>query len=715
VNKYFFALFLIICNYVVSENLYFNADNYQTNLKDKSVSAKGNVKLKYKNQLVKADLINFQAKDKAIQAQGDLNLTTIDYSIDSEKMDWDFKSETGTLWKAYLDFKNGIKIQGTEITKKDKNIFLIKDGEFTTCKNCTKSWSIASSMINIDQNKTARFEHVFFKIRGTPVFYLPFFIYPIGVKRHSGFFIPTFSYDKTLGTSFANSFFWNINQAFDMTFRHTYQSKAGNKFNYETRYKFSNNSYFYNLLSTNNNKNIQNVENNRWGMVNKIYLQLLPSSVLRSNLNFTSDPYYSLHFEEDFNYNRFGYLLSNLSLNYQSKFFDLNYSMLWSQDNIIRDKAISNLQLPKGNIHILPKINLNIYPIKLFNNLFFENSIDFRNFTREDNGLDSFNPWIRTGKRLNAKSSLRYSFNLNRYLYSTSVVSARFNNYFFSTPGINKQAQSLTHAFKTSISNNMWKTKSIYNSQKKIAKKYHISLKPQLSYNYGPNFKTTNHLFFNQSFAPQFDLFDPFSNESLNIRTENFLLETNLQKHQYISTGFKYSYDKVLDNTINTPFNFNLNLLRNIDLNNSSFDRYYSNLTLKINRWNLSKDFSFSPDFEEIEMKSFLGYKSDNFLANAGFSIGNLIRNSTLTVDYNINKYLKFRSAFSYNHLAKNLNNQLYGFSYYSPSNCWALATDFIKTTEKGARITPVLKFIYKEPLTKTKKVIESESQNFSN
>ena len=66
------------------------------------------------------------------------------------------------------------------------------------------------------------------RVKGVPMFYLPVIYYPLGEDdRSSGFLLPSYSANSTLGTGLGNAFFWAISRSQDATFYHTWYLAGG--------------------------------------------------------------------------------------------------------------------------------------------------------------------------------------------------------------------------------------------------------------------------------------------------------------------------------------------------------------------------------------------------------------------------------------------------------------------------------------------------------
>ncbi len=108
---------------------------------------------------------------------------------------------------------------------------------YTSCPPGNDDWLISARRITIDQNtghgtaKDARFE-----IRGVPVFYLPYFTYPVSNKRKTGFLIPQIGSSQRRGFDMSVPWYWNIAPNYDATLTPRLMTERGLQMGGEFRY-----------------------------------------------------------------------------------------------------------------------------------------------------------------------------------------------------------------------------------------------------------------------------------------------------------------------------------------------------------------------------------------------------------------------------------------------------------------------------------------------
>ena len=96
----------------------------------------------------------------------------------------------------FIEEQEGV-ISAKSIEKLGPSTFIVKDGTFTacTCKSglCkSPAWKIKSKKMIVTIGEYAKAKGVTFYVKNVPVFYIPYFIYPVKRKRQTGFLAPQF-------------------------------------------------------------------------------------------------------------------------------------------------------------------------------------------------------------------------------------------------------------------------------------------------------------------------------------------------------------------------------------------------------------------------------------------------------------------------------------------------------------------------------------------
>ncbi len=204
----------------------------------------GNVQLAREKQKITADHLIYNEDDSHFLAEGKVLFNDHLINLKADTLDWNEELNTGAFSKAEFQlYENHLRGRLESLTQVDESQHILRDVTFTTCDPGKNTWSFSSDTLKLD-DKTGRgtSTHTVFHIKDVPVFYFPWFQFPIDERRMSGILTPSMSSSDSGGTQVSVPIYWNMAENYDMTITpHTYSSR-GVQLNTENRYLFKQNS-----------------------------------------------------------------------------------------------------------------------------------------------------------------------------------------------------------------------------------------------------------------------------------------------------------------------------------------------------------------------------------------------------------------------------------------------------------------------------------------
>ncbi|MCP4397989.1 MAG: LPS-assembly protein LptD [bacterium] len=201
--------------------------------------AEGNVTIRYQEATLTADYVEFNEISGDALAVGNVLYEEGIETVTAEQGEFNLNNEQGTITMGSLALDDDQYMAGQEIIKTGEKTYTVKKGSFTACDSSWPTWQFRSSIAKIHEGQYLQAWNAVGYVKGIPVFYFPYFVYPIKTDRQSGFLIPEPGYSTTNGYSIGNTYFWAINRSQDATLRHKYYEKRGHKFDLEYRYFYS--------------------------------------------------------------------------------------------------------------------------------------------------------------------------------------------------------------------------------------------------------------------------------------------------------------------------------------------------------------------------------------------------------------------------------------------------------------------------------------------
>jgi len=214
---------------VESNLVYLNRDP-QTE-KIATIDAYGNVVLREPGMLAIGDRGHFNLVDKSGQLQDvvyRVSSTGVIEPVDS------YGNPTGET--VQLHTLNGWGIANT-VDRQSTGIIKVYQGTYTACPPTSGGWSLKANHLTLDKN-TGRGSatNAFLYLDDFPIFYTPYFNFPIDKRRQTGFLYPTFGNSTNTGIDIGIPFYWNIAPNYDALITPDFQSERGLQLNGVFRY-----------------------------------------------------------------------------------------------------------------------------------------------------------------------------------------------------------------------------------------------------------------------------------------------------------------------------------------------------------------------------------------------------------------------------------------------------------------------------------------------
>jgi LPS-assembly protein len=300
--------------------------------------AVGHVKIDQEGIHLEADKVILDNRTGQANAEGNVYLQDAGNVVHAESLKVNLNTDAGIIKKGDLFMKkDNFHVKGDVIERRSETTYHIVNGRFTTCDE--NEWFLKADVMDIDMTRYATGSGVTFNVDGRPVFYTPYFLFP--VRRQSGFLIPMPGYDSQEGFFIENAFFWAISDYKDMTISSDYRSRVGNGTGIDYRYNNSRESM------GEVNAKIWNIYDNstiRWEFQFKHQEEFADDLSFRANINLVSDYLYYYNLDQRLEMKSLPYIDSNAFYverwNTESLYLLGQYSTDLTQSN---DKTVQKL------------------------------------------------------------------------------------------------------------------------------------------------------------------------------------------------------------------------------------------------------------------------------------------------------------------------------------------------------------------------------------
>ncbi len=219
----------------------------------------GEVTVRYREYVLRADKVNYNQDTGDIEAVGHLQLEapgdemiqadhgTVNVDVDSAR----FYEVIGSVGmrtaaarrNAVYTGINPFIFQGRVVIQEGPRKFKIIDGSMTSCSLPRPDWTITASEIYVGDGR-AYAKNGAFRLFHFPIVYLPYVTHPVGESdRQSGLLVPVYENSTIKGTVLGEGFFLVLNRSMDLTVGLDYWSKRGWSPSGEFRYKGRDENY----------------------------------------------------------------------------------------------------------------------------------------------------------------------------------------------------------------------------------------------------------------------------------------------------------------------------------------------------------------------------------------------------------------------------------------------------------------------------------------
>ncbi|MCJ8294811.1 MAG: LPS assembly protein LptD [Colwellia sp.] len=205
---------------------------------DQIAQFNGSVILVDKSQRILADQLAFDRLKMQIEAVGNIHyqgkqINIFADTLSASKLDRATKMTSASY---QLHGNPGHGTAGSLSIHGDGTLSLV-DSTFTTCLQEVPDWQIKAAEINLSASGDfGEAYHAQFRVLDVPIFYVPYFSFPISKQRLTGFLYPQIETSTNTGFEVTAPFYLNIAENYDATITPRYMSKRGLQLQTEFRY-----------------------------------------------------------------------------------------------------------------------------------------------------------------------------------------------------------------------------------------------------------------------------------------------------------------------------------------------------------------------------------------------------------------------------------------------------------------------------------------------
>lgn len=194
------------------------------------ITLTGDVRMVQGSRSISTDKFFLDKETGQAELTGDIEVREPGLLFRADHADININSGDAKLENArFVIHETRVRGQAEELEKIGDTTVILRDGQFTSCEPGDETWDIRGSNITLHNDKhygTAK--HMRLNVEDIPVAYVPYFRFPIGPDRLTGFLFPSMGLgDGGEIDEFSAPFYWNIAPNYDATLEPRYLQRHG--------------------------------------------------------------------------------------------------------------------------------------------------------------------------------------------------------------------------------------------------------------------------------------------------------------------------------------------------------------------------------------------------------------------------------------------------------------------------------------------------------
>lgn len=213
--------------------------NHSTVYQDQRAEFFGDVTIQRNQQWLMTETARINQQSNNIHADGGVRFSDGYINVSGDSFDFFGQTEIARLTKTTYEMAStNARGQAEQLEISPSHVSLM-GSSFTTCPTNEPAWQLTADRIEIDeQSDFGKAWGAKLELFDIPVFYLPYFTFPVNDKRKSGLLYPTLDSSSRNGLELAVPYYFNIAPNMDATIAPVYMSERGLMLKSEYRYLF---------------------------------------------------------------------------------------------------------------------------------------------------------------------------------------------------------------------------------------------------------------------------------------------------------------------------------------------------------------------------------------------------------------------------------------------------------------------------------------------
>ncbi len=217
------------------------ADEIESDVERRINTFIGGVAITRAQESIRADRAIWQDSANLVELMGSVEITNGEFTALAERAVVNLDLNLAKIYRGRAFFPaQNYYLSGDLIERVGEKTIHIKNGSATTCDGPEPAWTISAEDLTVTEGGYATARGVAFNSKYLPLFYSPFFAFPVKNERQSGLLTPWFANSSRDGFSVSLPLFLATGENHDLTFTPVWRTDRGLSSTLEGRYRLEN-------------------------------------------------------------------------------------------------------------------------------------------------------------------------------------------------------------------------------------------------------------------------------------------------------------------------------------------------------------------------------------------------------------------------------------------------------------------------------------------
>ena len=211
---------------------------------DNFAEFEGEVEITNKDSQIIANRAQIDRTTQQLIATGDVTYQTPELSVTSQKVLLNTQNNRMEIADTQYELTTLNARGDAELLVVDQTQGLELNGvTFSTCPTGQEDWLVRADSIKVKPDETRGVaRNAVFYVQDIPIFYLPYYSFPVTDARETGLLFPQVGSSSSTGFAYEQPYYLNLDQQYDATITPRYMTKRGLQLKTEFRYLTEQNS-----------------------------------------------------------------------------------------------------------------------------------------------------------------------------------------------------------------------------------------------------------------------------------------------------------------------------------------------------------------------------------------------------------------------------------------------------------------------------------------